>query len=158
MNEAHPARFVVAAALLVDAVIGHMLFRAGFQENGTEPWLAATLLAIFVGGIALVIAVRPTRLTLQLARGAAAGMLLGLAGIALLYFVAANFESGVSSAEMAWAITWGSGLVIAQLAILIGSGFVDGTTITESIGATAAGAFKFWLVSAAVIMITLTIK
>jgi hypothetical protein len=87
---------VVGGAMLANAIIGHFLYRAAFADAGQDPILAATALAVGVAGIAVQILVKPVSWALDLARGAAVGMLLGLVAIGLLAFVAANFESGLS--------------------------------------------------------------
>lgn len=138
---------MVAALLIADAVIGHSMFRAGFADAGSQPVLAATAGAIFVAAIAIMVVVHPSKLVLQLARGVAAGMVIGLALAGLLFFVAANFESGVSSGEQSEAILWGVILLVSQLGILVGCYFLEETTFIESIASTAVGTFKFWLVA-----------
>ena len=156
MDANHPARFMVALALLVDAIVGHLLFRSGFGDAGREPVAAATIGALLVRAIAVAVVVKPSSLSLQFARGIAAGMLIGMALIAFLYFLAANFESGVSAAESEWALLWGVGLLVAQLAVLMGCSWIDGKGLVESVAATAAGTFKFWLVFVLVITVTMT--
>jgi len=41
-------RFVVAGAMLANAIIGHFLYRAVFADAGHQPILAATVLAVGV--------------------------------------------------------------------------------------------------------------
>lgn len=154
MNTVHPVRYVVAGALIANAIVGHLLYRGGFhQRSGIKLSITAAVITAFVGGIAVVIAVRPTALALLLARGSAALMLLMLAGIGMLFVFAANFESGISAGSTD-RIMWAMVLLIAQVAILVGCSLVDGSTVVESIGRTAAGAFLFWLVVVAVILMT----
>jgi hypothetical protein len=151
---ASPYRFLVAGAMLVNAIAGHVLYRSGFANAGREPWLAATLLAVFVGGIGLGVALRPSPLLLGLARGAAAGMLLGLAGIAFLTFLAANFESGIPSGQFSEIVLFGLGILLVQVAIFVGTALVDKGGLANAVASTAIGAFQFWLVLVAVIFIT----
>lgn len=139
-------QFVVAGAMLANAIIGHFLYRAAFADAGHQPILAATVLAIGVAGIALQILVKPVSWALDLARGAAVGMLLGLAAIGLLAFLAANFESGLSRGGFGSTVTLMVGLLVAQLAILFGSASIEGLDVGGSAASIARGAFQFWLI------------
>jgi len=49
MNPDTPMRYLLAAALIVDAIAGHLLYRSAFFEpSGDQPVLAATGLALLV--------------------------------------------------------------------------------------------------------------
>ena len=136
---------LVGGAMLVNAIIGHMLYRAAFADAGHEPVLAATLLAVGVAGISVQILVKPVSWALDLARGAAVGMMLGLAAIGLLAFVAANFESGISQHGLGIAVALLVGILAAQLAILFGSARIEDRDVMASGASIASGAFRFWL-------------
>jgi hypothetical protein len=116
----------VSGAILVNAIVGEMLYRAAFSDAGHQPIIAATVLAIAVAGIAVQILARPVSWALDLARGAAVGMLLGLVAIGLLAFVAANFESGLSRGGPGGIVALMVGLFVVQLAILFGSARIEG--------------------------------
>jgi hypothetical protein len=139
------SQYLVGGAMLANAIAGHLLYRAAFADAGHEPVLAATVLGLVVAGIAIQIVVRPVSWALDLARGAAVGMLLGLAGIGLLTFVAANFENGLSRQGLGSAAALLLGLLVAQLTILFGSARIEGVGVGDSAPAIARGAFRFWL-------------
>jgi hypothetical protein len=139
-------QFVVCGAMLANAIIGHFLYRAAFADAGHEPILAATVLAVGVAGIAVQIVVKPVSWALDLARGAAVGMLLGLGMIGLLAFVAAHFESGLSRDGLGGALALMLGLLVAQLAILFGSARIEGLDVGASAASIARGAFQFWVI------------
>jgi hypothetical protein len=139
-------QFVVGGAVLANATIGHFLYRAAFADAGHEPVLAATAIAVGVAGIAVQILVKPVSWALDLARGAAVGMLLGLVAIGLLAFVAANFESGLSRGGLGSTVALMLGLLVAQLAILFGSARIEGRDVAASAVSIARGAFQFWLI------------
>ena len=139
-------QYLVGGAMLANAIAGHLLYRAAFADAGHEPILAATVLGLVVAGIAVQIVTKPVSWALDLARGAAVGMLLALAGIGLLAFVAANFETGRSQHGLGSAAALMLGLLVVQLAILVGSARIESIGIGESAPAIARGAFRFWLI------------
>ena len=139
-------QFLVGGAMLANAIIGHILYRVAFADGGHQPVFAATALAVVVAGIAVQILMTPVSWALDLARGAAIGMLLGLAAIGLLAFVAANFESGLSGDGLGGTVVLMLGLFVAQLAILFGTARIDGLTLGALAASTARGAFQFWLI------------
>ena len=83
--------------------------------NGRQAVLGATVLALLVAGVAVTVVRKPSELALSLARGIAVVMIVGLAGIGLLFFVAANFESGISDKDQAEML----GLMLAALAVQV---------------------------------------
>jgi hypothetical protein len=137
--------YLVGGAMLANAIAGHLLYRSAFAGAGHEPVLAATVLGLVVAGIAVQILIKPVSWAPDLARGAAVGMLLGLVAIGLLAFVAANFESGLSPHGLGGAAALMLGLLVAQLAILVGSARIEGVAVGDSAPAIARGAFRFWL-------------
>jgi hypothetical protein len=139
-------QFVVAGAMLANAVVGHILYRAAFSDAGHQPILAATALAAGVAGIGLQILVKPVSWALDLARGAAVGMLLGIGVFGLLAYVAANFESGLSRGGLGGAAALMLGLAVAQLAILFGSARIEHLDLAASGASIARGTFQFWLI------------
>ena len=95
MNPDTPMRFVLAAALIADAIAGHLLYSNAFATpNGRQAVLGATALAVLVAGVAVAVVRKPSELALSLARGIAVVMIVGLAGVGLLFLLAANFEGG----------------------------------------------------------------
>jgi hypothetical protein len=59
--------------------------------------LAATALALLVGGVAIAVVLKPDEPALSLARGIAVLMAIGLLGFAFLIFMAENFRERSSS-------------------------------------------------------------
>jgi hypothetical protein len=138
-------QLIVAAAMLANAIVGHFLYRAAFADAAHQPTLAATVLALGIAGIAVQILLKPVAWALDLARGAAVGMLLAVVGIGLLAFVAANFESGFSRGGIEGTVALMLGLLLAQLAILLGCARIDRLDVGATGASIARGALRFWL-------------
>lgn len=153
MNPQTPMRFLLAAALLADAVGGYLLYSSAFATaNGKQPVLAATGLALLVGGVALAVVTKPGKLALSVARGIALVMIVGLAGVGLLFFMAANFESGMSDkeqSEVAGLLLVG---VAVQITIFLAARSVDGRKLAEVMGSAINGAFAFWAVGIVLVL------
>jgi hypothetical protein len=154
MNPQTPMRFVLAAALIADAIAGYLLYSNAFATpNGKQPVLAATGLALLVAGVALAVVTKPGRLALSLARGIALVMVVGLAGVGLLFLMAANFESGMSGKEQSDV----AGLLFAALAvqvtIFVAARSVDGRKLGEVMGSAINGAFAFWAVGVVLVLV-----
>jgi hypothetical protein len=145
MNET-PVRYVVAAALLVNAVVGHYLFRTFLSNAGRQPVIGATLIATVVAMVAIAIALQPTHLTLQLARGSAVGFLLCVALFGFIVFISANTGSGLSSSDLLSEIAQLAGLALAQVVILVGSARIERLTAVELLASAISGTFQFWAV------------
>ena len=144
-------RYLLATALLADAVAMHLLYRSFFFSEGRQPVLAATGLGLLVAAVAFQVAKNPTSLTLSLARGIAVVMAVGLAGVGLLLLLAANFESGIRDLPEQVALLL---LALAvQIGILVAARAIDGQGPIESIGTAINGAFKFWAVGIVVVLI-----
>jgi hypothetical protein len=151
MNPNTPMRYVLAAALIADAIAVFLLYRGAVATEGDEPVLAATGLALLIAAVAVKLVRQPSVLALSLGRGIAVVMTVGLAGAGLLLFVAANFESGVHDLpEMV-------GLLLLALAvqgtILVAARSMDGQRLVEAMGSAINGAFKFWAVGIALVLI-----
>ena len=154
MNPQTPMRFLLAAALLADAIGGFLLYSNGFATpNGEQPVLPAAGLALLVAGVALAVVTRPDKWALALARGIALVMVVGLAGVGLLFLMAANFESGISSKEQS-VIT---GLLLlglaVQVTIFVTAGSVDGRKPIEVMGSAINGAFAFWAIGVVLLLV-----
>jgi hypothetical protein len=154
MNPNTPMRFVLAAALIVDAIAGHLLYRNAFATpNGRQAVLGATIFALLVAGVAVKVVTKPGELALSLARGIAVVMIVGLAGIGLLFFLAANFESGIPEKDQAEMLGL-MGLALAvQVTIFVAARSVDGRGLVEATGSAINGAFKFWAVGIVLVLI-----
>ena len=96
---------------------------------------------------------KPSELALSLARGIAVVMIVALAGVGLLFLLAANFESGMPRKDQAEI----SGLLLVALAvqatIFVAARSMDGNGLVESIGSAINGAFKFWAVGIVLVLI-----
>ena len=151
MTHTPTLRYLLATALLADAVAMHLLYRSFFFSHDRQPVLAATGLALLVAAVAFKVVKNPTSLALSLARGIAVVMAVGLAGVGLLLLLAANFESGVRDLPELVALLL---LALAvQIAILVAAGAIDGQGPIESMGAAINGAFKFWAVGIVLVLI-----
>jgi hypothetical protein len=154
MNPQTPMRFVLAAALLADAIGGSLLYRNAFATpDGKQPVLAATGLALLVAAVALAVVTKPGKLALSLARGIALVMAAGLAGVGLLFLMAANFESGMSGNEQSEVL----GLLLlglaVQITIFVAARSVDGRKLVEVMGSAINGAFAFWAVGVVLVLV-----
>lgn len=154
MNPDTPMRFVLAGALIADAIAGHLLYRNAFATpNGKQPVLAATALGLLVAGVAVLVVRKPSKLALSWARGIAIVMAVGLAGVGLLFFMAANFESGMSGTEQSKVV----GLLLVALAVQVtifaAARAVDGHGLAEAMGSAINGAFTFWAVGIVLVLI-----
>jgi hypothetical protein len=154
MNPDTPMRFVLAAALIADAIACHLLYRSAFATpNGHQPVLAATALGLLVAGVALLVVRNPTKMALSWARGIAIVMTVGLAGVGLLFFMAANFESGMSGKEQSDVV----GLLLVALAVQVtifaAARAVDGRRLVDAMGSAINGAFTFWAVGIVLVLI-----
>jgi hypothetical protein len=154
MNPQTPMRFLLAAALIVDAIAGHLLYRSAFATpNGEQPVLAATGLSLFVTAAAIAVVMKPSTLSVSLARGIALVMIVGLAGVGFLFFMAAQFESGVPDdqmAEITGLLLLGLGI---QITVFATARSVDGRKLAEVMGSAINGAFAFWAVGVVLVVI-----
>ena len=80
---------------------------------GRQAVLGATIFALLVAGVAVKVVRKPSELALSLARGIAVVMIVGLAGVGLLFLLAANFESGIPEKDQAEML----GLMLIALAL-----------------------------------------
>jgi integral membrane sensor domain MASE1 len=69
MNPNTPMRFVLAAALIADAIVGGLLYRSAFDtSSGLQPLIGATVFALLVAGVAVAVVRKPSERALSLAR------------------------------------------------------------------------------------------
>jgi hypothetical protein len=136
-------RLLVAAALLINAVVGHILFRTFFADAGRQPVLTATVLALFVVAIAAYVVFRPTRIPLQLARGLAAMMLLGLAVMTFIQ-IAITYGDGVATSHAVPVYVQIMALAAVQATILWGTMRIEAVGVVQMARALPAGTLMFW--------------
>jgi hypothetical protein len=154
MNPNTPMRFVLVAALIADAIGGHLLYRNAFATpNGRQAVLGATVLALLVAGVAVAAVVKPSRVVLSLARGIAIVMIVGLAGVGLLFLLAANFESGMSDKEVSGATALLLVALAVQVTVFVAARSVDGRGVVEAMGSAINGAFAFWGIGVVLVLI-----
>jgi hypothetical protein len=154
MNPDMPMRFVLAAALIADTIASYLLYSNAFATpNGRQAVLGATALALLVAGVAVTVVRKPSELALSLARGIAVVMTVGLAGVGLLFFLATNFESGISDKDQAEMLGLMLVAVAVQVTIFVAARSVDGRGLVESMGSAINGAFKFWAVGIVLVLI-----
>ena len=135
MNPNTPMRFVLAAALIVDAIVGGLLYRSAFDTpSGLQPLIGATIFALLVAGVAVVVVRKPSARARSLARGIALVMVVGLAGVGLLFLLAANFESGMSGEDQAEMLGLMLVALAVQVTIFVAARFVDGRGLVEVMG------------------------
>jgi hypothetical protein len=146
-------QLLVTIALLVDAVTGHYLYRQGLADMSDQPLYAAWALALIVAALAVHLLLHPRPWALLLARGVAGTMLLAVLALSFLLAIGAGFTS-YSSQEATWTLAAILGLVAVQLAVVLGCARIEAVSFQESVTAMPKGTLLFWLILAAVTVIT----
>ena len=150
MNMTSPARLVLAAAVLVDAVAVFWVSRGIYLEPmAAKPLITAAGLGLLVAAVAAAVVMKPTPRAISLARGVALILIVCMLGVAFTYNLAANFESGVGDKEMSTVVALLAAGTAVQVAIFVAARIVDGRTIGKALGPAINHAFLLWLIGRA---------